>query len=63
MFMLLACWNMILLFLHCCFSQESEESTKLITEKTEVEKVEEETELEILEKEKTNLDEDFPDDS
>jgi len=60
--MLLACWNIILLFLHCCFSQESAENTRLIEEKTEEKKEEEEKGLEKVEnKEKTNLEEDFPD--
>ena len=32
LFTLFACWNVVLLFVHCCFKHSSEEKTKLIGE-------------------------------
>ena len=39
-FTLLACWNVVLLFLHCCFNLSTEERTKLIEKKVGEEKAE-----------------------
>ena len=32
LFTLFACWNVVLIFMHCCFKHSSEEKTRLIGE-------------------------------